>query len=198
VRPAPADRRAASQEAPAAVAAAPAPAEAFARPPPRAAAKAAAARQDEALAGDAAEPAPPASGSRAEAAGAAVEREAVAPASAGALAADPVAAWERLAEAGLLERSVRRFDGCPEEQVREIDRDPSGRVVRLATLRASSGWVEQFFGPDGALAAVRHGRGEARRTVRLGTGAPSPREALPPGMAPRAAAVSEEAAPRCE
>jgi len=196
VRQAPADRRAAVEEAPAAIAAAPAP------PAPRAAAKVAPARDAEegyAVAERAAEPASLAAPrSRAEASGAAAERRASAPAAAGGLAADPVDAWERLDAAGLLGRSVRRFDGCPEEQVREIDRDRSGRVVRLATLRDSSGWVEQFYGPDGALAAVRFGQGEARRTVRLGPGAPRPREALPPGMVPLAAAVSEEAAPRCE
>lgn len=140
----------------------------------------------------AASPAP-----RAEAV-AASDAEASAPAGPAAparIAPDPVGSWERLRAAGRLERSVRRFDGCPEEQVREIDRDPSGGVVRLATLRASAGWVEQFYAPDGTLAAVRFGPAEARRTVRLERGVPVP--GLPPGLVQRAADVSGEAAPRC-
>jgi hypothetical protein len=111
------------------------------------------------------------------------------------VAPDPVDSWERLRAAGRLQRSVRRFEGCPEEQVREIDRDPRGGVIRLATLRASAGWVEQFYAPDGTLAAVRFGPPEARRTIRLGPG-PPPLD-LPPGLVLRAAGVSEEAVPRC-
>jgi hypothetical protein len=110
------------------------------------------------------------------------------------VAPDPVETWERLQASGGLVRTVRRFEGCPEEQVREIDRDAAGRVVRLATLRASAGWLEQFYARDGSLAAVRLGPGDSRRTVVLEGGAPPPGL---PGLVLRAEDVSAEAAPRC-
>ncbi|HSN91705.1 MAG TPA: zf-HC2 domain-containing protein [Anaeromyxobacteraceae bacterium] len=174
-------------------AAAPEPAPASA--PQRAAAKVAAAR--DAGEEEVAKLGAPGSSGRADGfLGQAVERKAAASAAASGSAEDPVAAWERLAAAGLLDRSTRTFDACPEEQAREIDLDPSGRLVRLATLRASAGWVEQFYRADGTLAAVRFGRGEPRRIVRLGPGEPPP-GGLPPALVRHAAAVSLEAAPRC-
>jgi hypothetical protein len=110
-------------------------------------------------------------------------------------AEDAMARFERLDRAGALRRSVVRREGCPGEQVREIDRDPSGRVVRLAVL-TGSGWVEQVYGPDGALAAVRVGGGPAVRFDPPGR--PPAGATLPAGIVHRAEDVRDDAPPRCE
>jgi hypothetical protein len=190
-------------------------------PPPPAAAAPEAAPPRAAPSGDAAEPgrpgaaqAPPARALAAPSAPAARRRSAEAPApapsegapSALASADAPtrpaaIARYEALSRAGVLRSTSRAFPGCPGERQRRIDRDASGRVVRLAT-EGDAGTVEQFYAEDGALAAVRvTGAGAGAATVLDLSGASvaaaRAHGSAPAGLVGRAEDVRDDDPPRC-
>lgn len=116
---------------------------------------------------------------------------------------DAVARHARLSIAGELRAATRAFPDCPGEASRAVESDGAGRVVKVTRRGAAAGKpyvLEQFYGEDGALAAVRWSSDGRVQELRLGPGSPTGAVAAVPASAlepRRAADAGPDAPPRC-
>lgn len=119
---------------------------------------------------------------------------------------DAIARHDRLQAAGVLHLASASFPDCPGESSRAVAQDEQGRIVKLTRRGVLGGTpfvVEQFYGEDGALGAVRYHAGGAVHELRFGgpgsaaasTAAGIPVSALEPR---RATEAGLDAPPRCE
>jgi hypothetical protein len=125
---------------------------------------------------------------------------------AGAAAEDAIARHARLQLAGQLHATAAEFRDCPAESSREVEQDAGGRVVKVTRrglLHGRPFQVEQFYGEDGLLGAVRYSANGAIQELRfgaLGAAAASTVGGVPASvLTPRRAAdAGLDAPPRCE
>jgi hypothetical protein len=116
-------------------------------------------------------------------------------------AEDPIALHARLALAGELRTATRTFGDCPGETSRVVESDAAGHVLKVTRRGAAAGnpfLLEQWYGEDGALTAVRWSSEGRVQEVRVGPGrAHGP--AVPAfALEPRSATdAGIDAPPRC-
>jgi hypothetical protein len=115
----------------------------------------------------------------------------------------PIERHRRLSLAGALRTATRAFPGCAAEASRLVESDGAGQVVKVTRRGAAAGKpfvLEQFYGEDGRLGAVRWSSEGRVHELRLGAAGPTGAVAGVPAFAlepARAAEAGLETPPRC-